>query len=172
MPRSTGCGLPTISGWWFRWSRWRNRRHPAIKSKSTQEESHSCVLFSCVFGGADCAGSAVRVKGQPNPEADPLSDVFHRAGASVGCDSGLYNGKAQPVPPLSRLRERSPRKKGSQRWGEILSGDGKPIIADRKAGPAGLPGSGQGESHRQWGSGAGRWRGDSPPLPGAVPGRR
>lgn len=46
MPRNTGCGLPTISGWWFRWSRWRNRQHPAIKSKSTQEESHSCVLFS------------------------------------------------------------------------------------------------------------------------------
>lgn len=61
----------------------------------------------------------------------------------MGCDSGLYNGKAQPVPPLSRLRERSPRKKGSQRWGRSSAGMGSPSLQTERQAQRGFPGQGK-----------------------------
>lgn len=128
-------------------------------------------FFPCVFGGADCAGSAVRVKGQPDPEADPLSEVFHRAGAPVGCDGGLYNGKSQPVPPLSGCGSGRPGRR-APRDGEILSGDREPIIADRKAGPAGFPG--QDKANLTASGAVAQGVGEEIPhhFPEPVPGRR
>ena len=144
MPRNTGCGLPTISGWWFWWSRWRNRRqHPPIKSKSTQEESHSCALFSCVFGRHWLCRKCCPGQGAAGSGSRPPARCFPPSRASVGCDGSLYNGKSQPGTAALPAAGAVAPEEGFPEMGEILSGDGKPIIADRKADPAGFPGQGK-----------------------------
>ena len=95
------------------------------------------MLFSCVFG---CAGSAVWIKGQPDPEADPLPEVFHRAGASVGCDSGLYNGKSQPGSAAFPAAGAVAPEEGFPEMGEILLRDAAACVVYSQADtlPAGL----------------------------------
>ena len=61
----------------------------------------------------------------------------------MGCDSGLYNGKSQPGSAALPAAGAVAPEEGFPEMGEILSGDGEPVIADRKAGPAGFPGQGK-----------------------------
>ena len=61
----------------------------------------------------------------------------------MGRDSGLYNGKSQPGSAAFPAAGAVAPEEGFPEMGEIFSGDREPVIADRKAGPAGFPGQGK-----------------------------
>ena len=61
----------------------------------------------------------------------------------MGCDGSLYNGKSQSGSAALPAAGAVTPEEGFPEMGEILSGDREPVIADRKAGPAGFLGQGK-----------------------------